>query len=353
MNLPIADLEALDADALTALLRASGDPELTDVTVRSVRTEPVGASTGFLGRLRRLHLSYDPAGPSGPDRLVAKAPTTDPGGLQVGRMLNVWARESRFFAEIAPICPARVPRCYANLAEPDEDRWLLLLADAGDSVAPSQTDGATEAQAAATLSEIARLHRELEGRRPAAWLPGFDAGPFTALQQAVQQAVDPFLRRYGHLLPEGGADLLRRFAPLLASWAAQRRADPLTLVHADYRLDNLIIDAEQRVTILDWQTALIGNGAMDVASLLVTSLTVEHRRAWEDELLIHYAAAAGHTVEHVRHSVRQHLLWWMALYANNLSRIDPADRAGVAMFEHTVRRTFVAALDHEVGALLG
>lgn len=349
---PVADLDTLDADVLTALLRRGGDPALTDVLVRSVHAEPVGATTGFLGRLRRLHLTYDPTGPTGPDRLVAKAPTTDPGGLQVGRMLNVWARESRFFAEIAPACPARVPRCYANVAEPDEDRWLLLLADAGDTVAAGQTEGATRDQAAAALSEIAHLHRALEGRRPAAWLPGFDAGPFTALQGAVQDAVEPFVQRYGELLPEGGAALLRRFAPRLAAWAAERREDPLTLVHADYRLDNLVIDTEQRVTILDWQTALMGNGAMDVASLFATSLTVADRRAWEDELIAHYADAVGHTAEDVRRGVRQHLLWWMALYANNLSRIDPADRAGVAMFEHTVRRTFAAAVDHEVGSLL-
>jgi aminoglycoside phosphotransferase (APT) family kinase protein len=123
-------------------------------------------------------------------------------------------------------------------------------------------------------------------------------------------------------------------------------------VHADYRLDNLIIDAAGTITVLDWQTALLGPGAMDVASLLATSLTLADRRAHEDELLEVYAAASGHTVADVRLGVRHHLLWWMALYANNLSRIDPTDPKGQAMFEDTVKRTFCAALEHEAGRLL-
>lgn len=345
-------LDGLDAAALTSLLRSGTDPGLATATVRAVRAEAIGASTGFLGRLRRLHLTYDPDGPVGPPTLIAKAPTLDRGGLQVGRMLNVWQRESRFFDELAPTCAARVPRCFANVADPDHDRWLLLLADAGDTTAASQATGATRTQADAAVTEIAALHRSLEGRRPAEWLPGFDRGPFTMLEAAVCSAVEPFLDRFGHLLAPGGADLLRRFAPRLAAWAEDRRSEPLTLVHADYRLDNLIIDAADQVTIVDWQTALIGHGAMDVASLLATSLTVEDRRRWEDDLLARYAEATGHTVQHVRLGVRQHLLWWMALYANNLSRIDPADAAGIAMFEHTVQRTFSAAADHDAGALL-
>jgi aminoglycoside/choline kinase family phosphotransferase len=234
----------------------------------------------------------------------------------------------------------------------------LLLADAGDTTAPSQHDGATPEQAAAALEEIGRLHRHVgqeqaAGRRPAAWLPGFDRGPLSMLQAAVESAVEPFLARFGDLLPAGGAGLLRRFAPRLAQWGTARSREPLTLVHADYRLDNLVIGAGGEVTVLDWQTALIGPGAMDAASLLATSLTVTERRRHEDELLACYAAASGHTVADVRRGVRQHLLWWMALYANNLSRIDPGDPKGQAMFEDTVQRTFTAALDHEAGELLG
>ena len=138
----------------------------------------------------------------------------------------------------------------------------------------------------------------------------------------------------------------------LAEWSAAMARGPLTVVHADYRLDNLVIDDAGRVTVLDWQTTLIGPAAMDVASFLATSLTVADRRTWEDDLFAAYAAVAGTTVGAVRHGVRLHLLWWMALYANNLSRLEPDDPRAVAMLHSTVQRTFTAAVDHDCGALL-
>ena len=343
MTSTVPTLDQLDAATLTDLLGK---------TVTSVRAESLGTSTGFLGRLQRLHLTYDEAGPPGPKRLVAKAPTDDAGGREVGRMLNVWARESRFFAELAPSLGGLVPGCYANLGDPRTDRWLLLLSDAGDSVAADQSSGATFDQARAALQALAQLHRRFD-ERPNEWLPGFDRGPLTALQQAVESAVEPFLARYGDGLPQDGADLLMRFAPRLSVWSEQQAQGPLCLVHADFRLDNLVFTDRGEVVILDWQTALMGGAEMDVASLLTTSLAVSDRRRWEDELIAGYADARGHTVADVRERYRHYLLWWMALYANNLSRIDPGDPRGSEMFNSTIERTFCAALDHEVGDLIG
>src|SRR5690606_27025736 len=60
---------------LTAALAEGGGP---GSRVATVDTEPIGLDTGFLGHLARLHLAYD--GGDGPATLVAKLPTTDPGG---------------------------------------------------------------------------------------------------------------------------------------------------------------------------------------------------------------------------------------------------------------------------------
>ncbi len=349
MPVPIR-LDELDAGVLTALLRRH-DPGF-DAEVIDVRATPIGASSGFLGQLRRLELTYATTGSTKavrPRTLVAKAPTEDAGGRQVGTMLDVWARESRFFAELAPTIDVRVPRCFANEGDRSTQQWLLLLEDAGDTEAPTQADGATLDQAAAALTEIAKLHRQFLRRRPTGWLPGLDRGPLDALQHNVQAAVEPFAGRFGDLLPAGGADALRHFAPRLAGWAAEEAQRPLTMVHADYRLDNLIVRREgagSRVTVLDWQTTLMGAGEMDLASFLVTSLGVEDRRRWEDELIEQYSDAVGRAVEEVRAGFRRHLWWWMALYANNLSRIDPTDERGEAMFSATVQRTFQAAADN-------
>ncbi len=345
-------LDEIDAAWLTAAL-AEGGLLPAGVEVTTVASTPLGTGVGFLGDLARLSLTYASHAPAGPATLVAKLPTQDPGGRAVGRMLSAWPRESRFFAELAPRCPARVPACFYNGADPDRERWLLLLEDCGPGVGTDEVAGATPEQARAAIAEIARFAATWWGReRPVPWMPGFDLGPATALAAAVSEAVEPFVVRFGERIPAAGVDWLRAFAPRFGAWWAEQAAGPLTVVHADYRLDNLLFTADGGIVIIDWQTALFGPGTMDLTSFLATSLTPDVRRDLEDELLGLYAAGVGVPLDDVRRGYRAHLLWWMALYANNLSRIDPADPRGATLFDGMVTRTFTAALDHRVGDLL-
>lgn len=338
-----ATVEEMTAGWLSAAL---GTP------VAAVAIEPLGEGVGFLGDLARLHVSYHrPA--TGPATMIAKLPTHDPGGQAVGRMLGAWARESLFFADLAPRCPARVPACYYNGADAANQRWALLLEDCGPGQPTDQVQGATRAQALAAIEELARFHATWSGHpRPAEWLPGFDRGPLSALQDTVCDAIDGFIARYGQAVPHETVGWLSQFAPRLAVWSQHEAHQPLTVVHADYRLDNLIFNGDGTVTILDWQTALVGNGAMDLTSFLLTSLSVDNRRAWQDELVDLYANGIGLTREAVWERVRSHVLWWMALYANNLSRISPDDPRGKALFDQMIVGTFTAAVDLSVGELL-
>ena len=349
-----AGLEELTPRWLTAALATSGQLAAPGVVDRA-HQERVGESTGFLGRLARIHLRYRDRGPDadGPATVVAKLPTDDPGGRTVGRMLDVWARESRFFAEVAPHCRARVPACYYNGADRQADRWALLLEDCAPAQEADQVAGATAAQAEAAVDALADLHRPFRGRSlPFAWMPGFHRAAFGALQAAMEGAVPTFVDRFGDHVPARTLAWLIGFVEQLPAWAERQARQPLTLVHADYRLDNLLFGAEGQVTIVDWQTALWGPGAMDLASLLATSLTTADRRTHEVALVSRYAAAVGAPLTEVEAGYRSCLLWWMAIFANNLSRIDPADTRSLRLFEHMIARTFAAADDWDAGRLL-
>jgi thiamine kinase-like enzyme len=142
------------------------------------------------------------------------------------------------------------------------------------------------------------------------------------------------------------------FVDQLPGWATAQGRGPLTLVHADYRLDNLLYGADGTVTIIDWQTALWGPGPMDLASFLATSLTMEKRRHLEGALLSEYAVAVGASEHQVETIYRSCLLWWMAIFANNLSRLDPADERAASLFDHMITGTFGAADDWDAGDLL-
>ena len=49
--------------------------------------------------------------------------------------------------------------------------------------------------------------------------------------------------------------------------------DRFSLMHGDYRLDNMLFDPDRtRVTVVDWQTLGVGLPARDLAYFLATSL---------------------------------------------------------------------------------
>ncbi len=334
-----------------AALREGG---ILDVEVEQVEVEPLGAAVGLLGDLARLSIRYRRG--QGPPTMIAKFPTTDPGGHQVGSMLRAWAREVAFYREVAPASPgARIPRCYHTGADPAANRWVVVLEDCPNEAVDAMS-GAGPAEATAAVDALAEFHATW-WQSPARfdWMPGFDTTGVGGLEPLWLDAIPTFIERYGHLVPDQTIDWLRRFAPTLHRWSDRAAGEPMTIVHADYRLDNLLLSSG-RVTMIDWQTALRGPGAMDLSCFIVTALTVADRRRCEDELLERYLthlSAAGVTVDRdwFQRSYDENLLWWMGQFANNLARLHP-DETTQRSLDTMIERTYTAAHDRNAGRLL-
>lgn len=375
--LPVpATFDDLTVDWVAAALDAADGLLAIDV-------EPLGPGVGFLGDVARVGLTWNdrvdrPAIGAAdradrPATVIVKLPPADPGGRHVGAMLNVWAREHAFYTEVAPRSPgAQVPICHHAGADAERGRWVLVLEDCpSDPLDPGT--GATRAQAEAAVDALATFHaRWWDGHpeagghpdRPFGWMPGFDRTGVGGLQGPWRASTPRFLERYGHLLPPGTDGWLRAFAEELPAWSARAGTEPLTIVHADYRLDNLRYHAG-RITMLDWQTALRGPGAMDLSSFVVTACTIEDRRAWEPDLLERYADGLRRGGVELRigsgdqpalhwlaRSYDENLLWWMGQFANNLAHLEPDDPGAQAALDTMIERTYTAAADREVGRLL-
>ena len=177
---------------------------------------------------------------------------------------------------------------------------------------------------------------------------------FHLLRDAVVGSLPAWEERFGPLLPDGFAAVLGDFAPRLDRWLATQAERPLTLAHADVRVDNLVFPERGGVRLVDWQTAMRTNGVTDVAILLATSTTVEDRRRWESDLLQRYRdGVARHGVvldpDRLRSDYAESFLWWSAMFANNLSTIDPPPGRGRELFDSMIARTARAAADHDAG----
>ena len=68
--------------------------------------------------------------------------------------------------------------------------------------------------------------------------------------------------------------------------------DRYSLMHGDYRLDNLLFDPDRsRVTVVDWQTLGVGLPARDLSYFTATSLPPELRASTEQGLVDDYHRA--------------------------------------------------------------
>lgn len=277
----VSNVGQIDSHWLTAVLRASG----LAVTVRGVESEPIG--TGQMGSCFRLTIDY--ADGDGPRRLVVKLPAADESSRAAGAL--GYRCEVSFYREFADRIQARVPRCYLAALDDSTNEFTLLLEDMAPKLPGDQIAGCSVGQAEVAAVNVAGLHgptwndpriRSLDWLIPE-WSSMVD---FTA--KFLAEATEQFLRRYS--VDPSTESVLQEFVDLFTSWAT-RRSQPYSLVHGDYRPDNLLFDAPHMpdpVVAVDWQVVSTGLPLRDIALLLATGLTTQDRRSSEYEIVSAY-----------------------------------------------------------------
>ena len=286
----------LDADGLTAALHAAGTLE-PSVRVVSVDTVPVG--TGQMGDCLRLALGYS-ATTDAPPTLVAKLPSSDETSRATGMAMRTYEVEVRFYQELAARLPVRAPRCHHAEIDLATGDFVLLLEDLAPAEQGDQVAGCSVDQAALVLEEAARLHAplwgspELEGFE---WAVRWSQEAQDGLQAMLTMLWPNFVERYGPDLDEDIVEMGGRFIAALPAYYGHR-PEPHTVIHNDYRLDNLLFGTAEGgppVAVVDWQTVGVGPGLLDVSYFLGAGLSVDDRRANEETLVrgYHEALQAG------------------------------------------------------------
>jgi Ecdysteroid kinase-like family len=296
-NVPTTTSEVTPAWLTDALHRAGSLP--AEATIVTVHSDPTTAGVGFMGEVGKIAVTY--AGDSGdaPTKMIVKFPTASPQVMAMMRPTRVYEREHRFYAEIADASPLRTPKVFHITCDTSDDpdvaeSYMLVMEDLSDLELGDQVAGLSLEQTAAALSGLAKHHASFwngAGMEQAGFIPVIN-GPLNRSGQAIYEASLPGFKQVfgGSLLPEmvPVADAYARNHPLLLDRFA---ALPHTLVHFDYRADNLLFDRSDggcEVAVIDWQSISKGGGAADVGYLLGQNLDSQLRRDNEADLLHGY-----------------------------------------------------------------
>jgi hypothetical protein len=245
--------------------------------VVDVDLEQLDVGVGFLGQTVRARLFG--ATPADTRVLIVKLAAEGP-ARAVATSMGLYEREVRFYRDLAAGVGIPVPDC--SLAEIDLDRgvFVLLLQDLSPARAGDQLAGATDDEIAAAVSTAAQLHAAwwdnpaLE-RHP--WLPS-QATLVAATLERAPALYPAFAEAWSGHFSHDELALGERVTLGLGRVMAAVDHPPFTLVHGDYRLDNLFFAPDGSVVVIDWQLPFRGHsGAFDLALLLASSLTSEDR----------------------------------------------------------------------------
>jgi hypothetical protein len=288
-TLPIADTpEALTAEWLTGALAAAG--RLGGSRVTGAAVQPLG--TGQMCDSVRVALSFD--GPTDcPATLVAKLPAADPTSRSTAVAMRSYEKEVRFYQQLAPSLPVRTPVAYHADVVPETGSFVLLLEDLAPAEQGDQLAGCTVDEAALAVAQLVGLHAPRWGDARLAgltWLDTRSEESRAGMVMGMPMLWDGFRQRYAADIPDHvhvAGDVL--FSHMAAYMAPD--GEPDTIVHGDYRLDNLLFDrsgAVGTVAVVDWQTCAVGPGLSDVAYFVGAGLDEDDRRAAEDDLVRAY-----------------------------------------------------------------
>ena len=236
----------------------------------------------------RLSVTWDRP-TDAPSTYVAKVPAAEETSRAGAAATRTYLVEASFYRDLADTLEVNRPPCYLALHDAETDDYVVLLGDLAPATAGDQIAGCSVADAERVVPELAALHGPRWGD-PALqqldWLvPSDDGG--AGLVMLSQVLFPGFMERYEDRLVPGVAPLLRRLMERLGEYAAYRPNVPRTVVHGDFRLDNLLFGGE-RVAVLDWQTVKLGTAMSDVAYFIGSALQPEERRQHEERLVRDY-----------------------------------------------------------------
>jgi hypothetical protein len=236
----------------------------------------------------RLFPTWDRITPV-PVSLVAKVPSSEEVSRATGFATRTYEVEAAFYRDLADTVWVHRPACFLADYDLADARYTVLLEDLSPAEPGDQIAGCSPDDAAAVMPELAALHAprwDDPTLRELSWLDHPSPEGARGATEVIGQLFSGFVDRYR---PRLDAEVLALTERLMASLERYlvNRSRPWTVVHGDFRLDNLLFGGP-RVAVLDWQTVKVGPALSDVAYFIGSALEPELRREHEGALVRSY-----------------------------------------------------------------
>jgi hypothetical protein len=366
-NVPLLTEDASPA-LVTRALRSTGVIDI-DTRVAEVEHDRIGEGVGLMCNLARLTLRYEGPAHGAPSSLILKVPSNLPENRGVGDHFGFYEREGRFYAELGESLPVRTPHCYYNHIDPVANEFALMLEDFGGRILVSQIAGLDVERAAEAVRALALVHAEFWNSpklEALTWLPrGIDPINLGAGAE-YRKSWGNFLDLFSGDLPDGSVAVGELIGSNFeAEMVRGFESEPHTVVHGDFRADNLMFDdsatGREHVGILDWQIASRGVAVGDIAYLITQSMTVENRRSHERALVdIWYEALSaalggppdGYTLDDAWDGYRSSTGFLTVFAVVAGGALDPSNERGLQLVTEMATRAFTAAVDLDAASFI-
>lgn len=279
--------EQVSAEWLTNALRESG--HLGSGRVSAVSHNIIG--TGKMGDNARLELSYEGDQGRAPITAVAKFPAQDETARAIAGLQGAYYAEVMFYRLLAYKTSMRTPLIYINEVSEDRINFITVMEDMSPAEPGSQLVGASKQQTRVAMKEAAKLAAAFYGDDS---IGDYDFVMTTAKDDGGQQGFDYltqswpiFLERFGDKLSDECKEFCDFYIKNHCTFVTRFKGTK-TLVHGDFRSENILFNGDKACTV-DWQTTCLSSPVADFSYFMGGSVDTEDRRAWEHELVAEYA----------------------------------------------------------------
>lgn len=276
----ISDPARITAAWLTEALNSAGfDGRVNDFDAVSIGTGQVGENVRF---------SLSGSGDL-PATVVGKFASPDPVSRETGISTLNYKREVHFYQHLQSRVNIQTPRCLFTDIDNETHEYIILMEDLAPGEQGDQLGGCNADQAELAMVQLAHLHGPVWGDTSILddeLITSRRANP-GGVRELWDMVSPGFLARYADRLTDAEKQMVGQVGEVLDLLNTSYSIDD-TLIHIDYRLDNMMFGGPHPLTVVDWQSPAFGCGLNDAAYFMGTSLAPELRRETEIELLQRY-----------------------------------------------------------------